>query len=118
MQVKVVKMRVKGVALERRMLTDRYTLAHSGRLVILDTTDQGLRRPLKVARLHLPGMPEVRAELLEPHILWVNDGRFVLAGFERVRNEAGETVEYAQSWLCALDLTAQGLAANAGEQHR
>jgi len=41
--------------------------------------------------------------LLEPHILWANDGRFVLAGFERVRNDAGKMVEYAHSWLCAID---------------
>ena len=102
MDVNVIKMRKLGVAIERRMLADRYTVSHRGRLVIQDTTDQGLRRQVKIARLHLPGMPEVRAELLDPHILWINDGRFVLAGFERVRSEDGTTVEYAQSWLCTL----------------
>ena len=30
-------------------------------------------------------------------------GKDDLAGFERQRNQAGEAVDYAQSWLCVLD---------------
>jgi len=43
-------MRAAGVAVERHMLNDRYTVKHHGLLVIMDVTDQGLRRPVKVAR--------------------------------------------------------------------
>ena len=42
MQLRVVKMRKAGVAVERRMLSDRYTIKHDGWLVIMDVTDQGL----------------------------------------------------------------------------
>ena len=35
-------------------------------------------------------------ELVDPHILWANYGRFTLPGFERVRNDAGELVRYTQ----------------------
>ena len=103
MKVRMVKMRKAGVAVERRMLSDRYTVKHDGWLVIMDVTDQGLRRPVKVARLTHPGRPGASMELLDPHIVWASEGKFTLAGFERTKNEAGQTVEFAQSWLCALD---------------
>ena len=103
MKVRVVLMRKAGVAVERRMLSDRYTVKYSGCLVIMDVTDQGLRRPVKVARLTRPDRPGPGLELLDPHIVWANDGKFTLAGFERVTNGEGQAVEFAQSWLCALD---------------
>ena len=88
------------------MLNDRYTVKHHGLLVIMDVTDQGLRRPVKVARLTQPNRPGPYMELLDPHIVWANDGKFTLAGFERATNAEGHVVEFAQSWLCALDLAA------------
>lgn len=105
MKIRVVKIRSAGVAVERRMLNDRYTVKHQGMLVIMDVTDQGLRRPVKVARLTQPGRPGPYMELLDPHIVWANDSKFTLAGFERTINSEGKTVEFAQSWLCALDLS-------------
>ena len=104
MKVRVVLMRKAGVAVERRMLSDRYTVKYSGCLVIMDVTDQGLRRPVKVARLTQPGRPGPYMELLDPHIVWANDGKFTLAGSERTTNAEGQVVEFAQSWLCAVDL--------------
>lgn len=100
MQVRVVRMRSKGVEHERRTLRD--LLGHRGILVIMDVSDQGLRRTAKVARLMQGG--ELRYELTDVHIVWCNDGRFVLAGFERNRNEEGQSVDHAQSWLCSLDV--------------
>jgi hypothetical protein len=101
MRVRLVEMRKAGVAVPRRMLSDRFTIVRRGSLVILDVTDQGLRRQVKVARLMdvLGGM----RELVDPHIIWANEDRFTLAGFERSKNERGESVDYAQSWLCTLD---------------
>lgn len=40
MEVRVVMMRKAGVAVERRMLSDRYTVKYSGCLVMMDVTDQ------------------------------------------------------------------------------
>ena len=84
------------------MLNDRYTVKHYGMLVIMDVTDQGLRRPVKVARLTQAGTPGPYMELLDPHIVWASEGKFTLAGFERTTNAEGQVVEFAQSWLCAL----------------
>ncbi|MDH6157126.1 MULTISPECIES: hypothetical protein [unclassified Janthinobacterium] len=95
-------MRKLGVEIPRRMLSDRYTVTHRGMLTNMDVTDQGLRRPVKVARLTQSARDGY--ELIDPHILWANDGRFTLSGFERVRNDVGELVSYAQSWLCTLDI--------------
>lgn len=93
-------MRQNGIVLERRYITDR-AVAYNGALVIMDVTDQGLRRPVKVARLPCePRRPML--ELFEPRIVWAADGRFTLTGFERTKNDAGQLVDYAQSLLCVL----------------
>jgi hypothetical protein len=72
-----------------------------GRLEIKDTTDQGLHRMAKVARFFYAeegcGSPDL---LYDPVILWWKDGRCVISGFERLRNNKDEKVDYAQSWLC------------------
>lgn len=102
MQVRVVKMRDHGIEFERRALRD--VVGHRGRLVIMDVSDQGLRRPAKVARL-MQGS-DIRHELTDVHIVWCNDGRFTLAGFERYMTVDGKAVDYAQSWLCSQDFEA------------
>ncbi|MBB5369327.1 MULTISPECIES: hypothetical protein [unclassified Janthinobacterium] len=101
MKVRMVMMRKLGLEIPRRMLSDRYTVTYRGMLTIMDVTDQGLRRPVKVARLTQGARDGY--ELIDPHILWANDGRFTLSGFERVRNDAGELVSYDQSWLCSIE---------------
>ena len=45
----------------------------------------------------------IRHELIDVHVIWLNEGRFTLSGFERRTNDAGQPVDYAQSWLCTLD---------------
>ena len=101
MKIIMVRMRKLGVDVPRRMLSDRYTVVSRGMLTIMDVTDQGLRRPVKVVRLRQTAGHIY--ELIDPHILWASDGRFTLTGFERVRNDIGEAVDYAQSWLCTID---------------
>ncbi len=94
-------MRKAGVPIPRRLLSEE--LATQGQLVILDVTDQGLRRQVKVARLYQDSLP--RYELVEPHIVWASEGRLTLTGFERGKNDQGAPVDYAQSWLCTLEGT-------------
>jgi len=106
MRIKLVKLRHHGIEVDRRII--REATGHRGLLVILDVTDQGLRRPAKVARLMQDD--SIRAELCDVRIVWANEGRMTLTGFERQRNKAGQTVEYAQSWLCMLDLAPYGAA--------
>lgn len=99
MQVRVVKMRNRGVEIDRRILKD--AAGTRGLLLIADITDQGLHRPCKVARLLQGEM--IRAELREISLVWANENRMTLAGYEKIKNEAGQTVDYRQSWLIVLD---------------
>jgi hypothetical protein len=110
-------MRRAGVEIPRKMLRDRYTVTYPGNLIIMDVTDQGLRRPVKVARLRVETRINVM-ELMDPHLIWANEGRFVLAGFERVKNAAGEVVDFAQSWLCEVDASATGAAADQAREQK
>ncbi|CAN7195128.1 hypothetical protein [Massilia sp. LjRoot122] len=99
MQVRIVKMRNHGVEIDRRLLRD--AAGARGLLIIADVTDQGLHRPCKTARLLQGEM--IRAELKDVSLVWANDGRMTLAGYERVVSEAGQVVDYRQSWLVFID---------------
>lgn len=99
MPVRVVKMRNRGVEVDRRAL--REVAGTPGQLAILDITDQGKHRPTKVARLHQG--EQLRAELRDVAVVWLNEGRMTLTGYEQVSNDSGQMVEYRQSWLITLD---------------
>ncbi|WP_165973751.1 hypothetical protein [Paucimonas lemoignei] len=93
-----MKMRKAGVAVPRFQLREQPE--YFGDLTITDIRDEGLYRIVKQAKLvHQFGDTKRTHLLLEPHILWMNEDRFVLAGFERADVE-GKQVEFAQSWLC------------------
>lgn len=105
MQVRMVRMYKQGVELDRRMLTDRSTPQHRGKLVILDVTDQGRHRPVKVARLISQRGTE--CELSDVHVVWLNDNRITFTGDEKFPGPDGKPVCFKQSWLCMLDTDAQ-----------
>jgi hypothetical protein len=89
-----------GIPVERRMLNDRYTIKYDGQLVIMDATDNGRHRPIKVARL-MTGRG-VTCELLDVHVVWSSDNRITFTGDELIKNDKGQQVCYKQSWLCTL----------------
>lgn len=99
MEVRIVKMRNRGVELDRRVL--REAAGTRGQLLVQDITDQGRHRPTKVARL-LQGELQ-RAELKDVQLVWLNEGRMTFTGYEQIDNEVGQPVEYRQSWLVMLD---------------
>jgi hypothetical protein len=90
----------KGVEVKRRMLNDRYTVKYEGQLVIMDATDSGRHRPIKVARLMTD--TGIACELSDVHVVWSSDNRITFTGDERIKNEQGQQVCYKQSWLCTL----------------
>ena len=114
MKVRMVKMYKHGVELERRMLNDRSTPQHRGKLVIMDLTDQGRHRPVKVARLL--SSHGIECELQDVHVVWLNDNRFTFTGDERIPGADGKTVCYKQSWLCTLEM--EGLSPPPGSAVR
>jgi hypothetical protein len=94
-------MRSAGVAVPKYALREQ--VSWTGALSIIDVRDEGVNRVIKTARLLDETFADKRVQVLfEPHIVWLNEGRFTLQGFERVL-EGGRVVEYAQSWLCSVE---------------
>ncbi|MBV6324899.1 hypothetical protein [Duganella violaceipulchra] len=75
-------------------------------LVMLQVTDQGQRRPTKVARLIPSGQRRAIDELVMPRLFWLRGGKFVLNGVAQLRESHG-VKGYSQSWLCQLALPAE-----------
>jgi hypothetical protein len=94
-------MRKEGVDLPKWKL--REYVPPLGQLAVLDVRDEGVSRTVKVAR-YTAGDGAMRRQetLYEPHLIWMSEGRFTLAGFERVQVD-GQVVNFAQSWLCAIE---------------
>jgi hypothetical protein len=71
-------------------------------LLVVDVTDQGKRRPSKVARLYAPCTKSIIAELASVQLLWWKGFEFIMHGVEVSAGERGP-VHAAQSWMCKLD---------------
>jgi hypothetical protein len=101
MHIHLFKMRKFGVEIPKRALFDRYNLPEAGELQISEQMDIALRRTVRIAQFNkLNSLTyEPVMYLFEPHIIWMQADRFVLAGFERVKGPEG-VIDYAQSWLC------------------
>lgn len=76
---------------------------HSLELVVVEVTDQGQRRPTKVARLIPPGGRVAVSELAAPKLTWFRNDTFVLSGEESLTWDS-KTMRASQSWLCRFDL--------------
>lgn len=106
MRIYLFNMRKSGMVIPKRALFDRFNAPIYGDLTISDKMDITLRRTIKIAELvKVTDKPEYNTSifLYEPNILWINSGRFALAGFER-RSSSDGVVEFAQSWLCMTEL--------------
>lgn len=99
MIVKMLKMRLAGVEVPKRRLHDRYNSARPGKLEVVETTDQGLHRLVKLARFTYGESGKYVDTLFDVNLLWYRDGRMVLSGFERSKVDM-QFCDYAQSWLC------------------
>ncbi len=70
-------------------------------LLVLNVTDQGQRRPGKVARLYPLGAQRVIGELLAPKLVWFKSWQLVISGVETVVSDKGRR-RVAQTWICRL----------------
>lgn len=100
MKCRIVRMRRDGVVIPKRLLPEQPE--RRGELSVVETREQNLNRLVRLAKC-LYGTPPREAEMVlyDPQLLWVNEDRLVITGFERVTKE-GQEVDYAQSWLCKL----------------
>lgn len=99
MKVSIYQMRRLGVCIPKYAL--QREVAHEGDLSIRTTQDNRLNRVSKTAKLVQTSYNSIY-ELMDVEIIWANEENFVLSGFEPRQNEAGEIVDYAQSWLCLV----------------
>lgn len=98
-KVWVAKRRQSGVLLEQpKSLWDA---AEPCELLVLNVTDQGQRKPGKVARLYPTGAQRMVAELLAPKLVWFKSWQLVISGVEAVASDKGRK-GVAQTWICRL----------------
>lgn len=70
-------------------------------LLVVEVTDQGKRRPTRVARIFPAGSKVAIAQLIAPRLVWLSGWDLVLSGVEERLGEGG-IVGAAQSWICRL----------------
>lgn len=92
MRVKVIPLRRDGVDLKIKELRDE--APHVGMLRVEEARDPRLSRQVVRARLLTPGTDkDVLRELVDARLLWADDGKMRLTGFEQEG-----AVSYAQTW--------------------
>lgn len=99
MKVSVIPTRHYGVLIPKGALSRE--IARDGDLSIRVKQDVRLNRLAKIATLSLGGQGPVM-ELSDVEIVWVNEERLVLSGFESHSKSDKQVVDYAQSWLCLV----------------
>ena len=70
-------------------------------LLVVEVTDQGKRRPSRVARIFPQGSLMPLAQLVAPRLVWLAGWDLVLSGIEERPGEGG-IAGVAQSWICRL----------------
>jgi hypothetical protein len=98
-KVWVARRREQGALIETAV--PLWETAEPHELLVLDVTDQGQRRPTKVARLYPVGARKAITELIAPKLVWFKDWQFVLSGVEYFVGETGQR-GLAQAWICRL----------------
>lgn len=71
-------------------------------LVVVEITEEGKRRPIRVARLQPLGEQRILAQLKLPALVKLAGWKMVLSGIEEVRGESNQVRGVAQTWLCEL----------------
>ncbi len=87
-------------------------------LLVVDVTLEGNRRPSKVARLQMIGVPRILAQLARPKLVRVQGWSVVLSGIEASRDGAGHAREVAQTWVCKLHVPENAIGFRARELYR
>lgn len=71
-------------------------------LVVVEITEDGNRRPIRVARLKPIGEQRILAQLKMPALVQMRGWKLVLSGIEETRDRYGKVRGAAQTWLCEL----------------
>lgn len=98
MKYQLLQLFIDGVEIPRHEWKHQYT--STGIFKISDTLENGFNRVLKIAQFTTDPMQHTY-RLFDPQIVWWNDDRFTVKGFER-KTKDGVTTNFAQSWLITL----------------
>jgi hypothetical protein len=71
-------------------------------LVVVEITEEGIRRPIRVARLYPLGEQRILAQLKIPALVQLKAWKMVLSGIEEMRDQNGHIRGVAQTWLCEI----------------
>lgn len=71
-------------------------------LVVVEITEDGSRRPIRVARLMPIGEQRILAQLKMPALVRLRGWRLVISGIEEIRDNYSKVRGFAQTWLCEL----------------
>lgn len=71
-------------------------------LVVVEITEDGNRRPIRVARLMPIGEQRILAQLKMPALVQIKGWKLVLSGIEEARNSSGQLRGVAQTWVCEM----------------
>lgn len=71
-------------------------------LVVVEITEDGNRRPIRVARLMPIGEQRILAQLKMPALVQLRGWKLVISGIEEIRDNYRTVRGVAQTWLCEL----------------
>ncbi len=97
MRVQLIRLRVDGVLVPKYEI--RQQVVYTGDLRIFDELENGYNRVLKIGEFK--SQLDNISRLLDVEIVWMNEDRMTLKGFEQKPTERG-LVDYAQSWLITI----------------
>lgn len=86
-------------------------------VIVVDITEQGARRPIKVARLRPIGEQRILAQLKLPKPVKFSGWTFVLSGVEELRTPKGMR-GVAQTWVCDLQVPENAVGFRAKNTHQ
>lgn len=93
-------LRKRGIEVPRHGLED--LPAPTGRLLVAQSRKRMLGRTIRLARLvDIEGPTDLLPPLLDARLIWLEDNRLTLSGFERL-SVGGRNTDFAQSWLATI----------------
>lgn len=100
MRARVVRRREDGAALSAAV--PAVEGASVLQLVVVEITEEGNRRPIKVARLLPLGEQRILAQLKLPALVQLKGWKMVLSGVQELRTQQSQIRGVAQTWVCEL----------------
>lgn len=87
-------------------------------LIVIEITEEGNRRPIRVARLKAIGEQRILVQLKLPNLVHLKGWSLVLSGIEELRAANGQISAVAQTWVCELRPPVDAIGFSAKDLYR